>query len=154
MPVDDGSLNPEEARILDIISDNNGISQSQISDALDYNPTKVYRKVNKLKKKDLVVDQKWKGDKTRYTLAEDVTVSKNFRLETIFNYSIIAHMVELVLLAGAMVYFPPQHYPMIILVFLLAFFPSMIVSLNYLLEEDDLHEIQVSNTQNSETEPE
>lgn len=154
MPVDNGSLNHEEARILDVISDNQGISQNQLSEALEYNPTKVYRKVKKLKKKNLVVDQEWKGDKTRYVLAEDVTVSKNFRLETIFNYAIIAHIIELMLLGGALYYFSPQHYPLITLIFFLAFTPSLLVSLNYLLEEDDLHEIQVSNKENSETDPE
>lgn len=154
MPVDKPSLDREQEEIIDVISDNQGISQGEISEALDYNPTKVYRKVKKLKENNLVEDKEWKGDKTRYILADNVTVSKNFRLETIFNYSIIAHFFELIFLVGLLYQFPVQDYDMIIFAFLSAFIPSLIVSLNYLLEEDDLHEIQVTNTESSETDTE
>lgn len=154
MPVDNPSLDREQEEIIDVISDNEGISQGEISQALDYNPTKVYRKVKKLKENNLVEDKEWKGDKTRYILADNVTVSKNFRLETIFNYSITAHFFELIFLVGLLYYFPVENYDLIIFTFLSAFTPSLLVSLNYLLEEDDLHEIQVTNNKSSETTPE
>lgn len=153
MTTQKNTLDPEQEKIIDVISENEGISQGEISDALGYNPTKVYRKVNKLKENNLVEDAEWKDDKTRYVLSQDVTVSKNFRLETIFNYSIVAHVLELVFLVVALAYFPVQYFDIVIISFLLAFVPSLAVSLNYLLEEDDLHEVQVTNSQTSDSDP-
>lgn len=152
MTTDNPTLSKPEEKITEVISKNEGINNSSISDKTGYNPTKVNRTIEKLEKKGVVKDTKWKKNRTSYVLEEDVEVYKNYRFERILSYQVIAHVIEFSLLLLLLLYLPSELYFYLVAVFLAGFLPSFLHSVNYVLEEEDLHEVRVKkkNSDNEE----
>lgn len=141
------SLDKKEEKVIKTIKDNEPINNSGISEITGFNHTKVHRTVTDLEDKGLIQNTEWKNNKTNWQVEENVDIEKNYRLERIFDLQIAAHLIEMVIFLSVAIYLPYSLFPYILLGFTIAFLPSFIHSINYALEEHDIHEIQITKTE-------
>lgn len=126
--------------ILKVIQDNPGIRSSDIADEIGIADSSVHHQMNKLKEDGLVVNKAWKSNSTNYELAEDVEVRVNFALDNLLDKRTASHVLEIVLLGVAVTQAPfVDVFPW----WFMAFLPTFIVTVDYIIDEGDYTEINV-----------
>lgn len=140
-------VSSKEEQVVKTIKDREPINNSGISDKTGFNHTKVHRAVKSLEKKGVICNKEWKNNKTNWELEQDIEVTEKYRLKRIIDFNnILPHLAEMSLFMIALFYFSTDYFLPLAIGFTIGFLPSFIKSINYVVEENDIKELNIIKT--------